>query len=251
MWPMPVVGIWLKDFSCMIGAASPYLDDMCQAELEVLDMCLGESDNSDCDTDTVECAEQGSTMFTLPDPLIGIPVSDACRRVADAQGLSTVVDRYEQTTKQCIQAWPGWGESFTISSASKNYMAPGEGASTVSAPASGESTANAAVSQQQDVDPPTAPTVSSPVSGESTANEISKQNYADASARESGEMVDTGSVSDSGTSAFSLFMYGVGSGLALVGVAWALLSMRRKGQGRRGGFASVEMVEGFTQGDLV
>jgi hypothetical protein len=209
-------------------------------------MCLGDSDNSDCDTDTVECAEQGSSMFNLPDPLIGIPVSDACRRVADAQGLSTVVDRYEQTTKQCIQAWPGWGESFTISTASKNYMAPGEAASTVSAPASGESTANAAVSQEQDVDPPAASTVTS------------KQDYVDAAAEESfvvtgseADMVDTGSDSDSGTSGFSLFMYGVGSGLALVGVAWALLSVRRKEQGRRKGFASVEMVEGSEQGDLV
>jgi hypothetical protein len=213
MWPMPVVGVWLKDFTCLIGAASPYLDDMCQAELDVLDTCLGQ-DGDDCDAANVECAEQDSSMFTLPAPLLGSPVSDACRRVADSRGMLGVVDRYEKTTHKCIEAWPGWDEDFTVSMSVKSYTAPAGGASTLSSSASG-STAASAVSKQN-VKPP---------AGESymTAKEVD----------------DT----DSGTSGFSIFMYGVGSGLALVGVAAVLLSMRRKGGGRRRGFNSVEMVE--------
>lgn len=208
MWPMPVVGVWLKDLSCLVGASSSYVDDMCQAELEVLDTCLGQA-GDDCNAATVECAAQGSSMFTLPDPMIGVPVSDACRRVADAQGMMGVVDRYEQTTHVCIQAWPGWEEGFTSSVAFKSYKAPGG-----------------------------APTLSSSASG-STANAISKQDVGAVK-----ELVDN---TDSGKSGFSMFMLGVGSGLTLVGVAWAMMSLRRKGRGRRSGFDSVEMVE---SGDL-
>jgi hypothetical protein len=121
MWPMPVVGAWLKDFTCMVGAASPFLDDMCQAELDVLDECLGQ-DGADCNAANVECAKQDSSMFALPAPLLGSPVSDACRRVAKTQGMLGVVDRYEKTTKACIQAWPGWDEDFIVSMAVKSYV---------------------------------------------------------------------------------------------------------------------------------
>lgn len=215
MWPMPVVGSWLKDFTCLVGAASPYLDDMCKVELDVLDACLGQ-DGDDCNAANVECDEQGSAMLTLPAPLLGSPVSDACRRVANTQGMSGVVDRYEKTTHACIQVWPGWEESFTASMAVKSYTAPAGGASTLSSSARG-STATSAASQQE---------VNRPVVESFMATK---------------EVDNIGT--DSGTSGFKIFMYGVGSGLALVGVAFALISMRRKGGGRRRGFASVEMVE--------
>lgn len=214
MWPMPVVGSWLKDFTCLVGAAAPYLDDMCQAELHVLDVCLGK-DGDDCNAANVECAEQESSMFTLRAPLLGSPVSDACRRVAESQGMLGVVDRYEKTTHACIQAWPGWDEDFTVSMVVKSYRVPTVGTSTLISSASGSTTTSAL--SEQNVSPP---------------------------ATEPYMMTKEDDSTDSGKSGFAIFMYGVGSGLALVAVAAVLISVRRKkGGGRRKGFNTVEMVE--------
>lgn len=199
MWPMPVVGSWLKDFACLVGAGSPFLDDMCQNELGILDECLGQ-DGDDCNAANVECAEQESSMFTLPAPLLGSPVSDACRRVAKTQGMTGVVDRYEKTTHACIQTWPGWDEDFTVSMSVKSYTAPAGGTSTLAASASGPTAAESYMVSNED-----------------------------------------GST-DSGTSV-GIFVYGVGAGLALVGVASVLISMWSKRGGRHKGFNSVEMVE--------
>jgi hypothetical protein len=204
MWPMPVVGSWLKDFTCLVGAVSSFLDPMCEAELDVLDACLGQGGNQ-CNAANVDCVEQDSSMFTLPAPLLGSPVSDACRRVAESKGMLGVVDRYEKTTRACIEAWPGWDEDFTVSMAVKSYKAPTVGTTTLASSASGSTMTSA----------------------------VSKQNV----------MTKEDNSTDSGTSGFTFFMYGVGSGLALVGVAAVLISMRRKGGGRRRGFNSVEMVE--------
>jgi hypothetical protein len=198
------------------------LEEMCQAELDVLDTCLGQ-DGDDCNAANVECAEQGSSMFTLPKPLIGAPVSDACRRVADTQGMLGVVDRYEKTTHACIQAWPGWDESFTVSVAFKSDPAHG-GESTLSSSAS-ESTENAI--PKQDMNPPAEDLPEPPAEESFVVTEMSESTGTDSG----------------GNTGFTMFMYGVGSGLALVGVALALTSMRRKGQGSRRGFNSVEMVE--------
>jgi hypothetical protein len=200
VWPMPVVGPWLKDFSCLIGAAAPFLDQMCQAELDILDSCLPQAGSSECDAAAVDCAEQESSMFTLPDPLIGAPMSDACRRVAGAHDMSSVVERYEKTTSTCVEAWTGWTESDTTSVTPQNYMTA-------------------------------AKAYTSPAATGSTANKLSE-----------GKATQEATGTESGGSGLRMFIIGVGTGLTIVCVAWALISMKSPKK-RRKGFASVEMVE--------
>jgi len=224
-WPMPVVGSWLKTTSCLVGAVAPFLDDMCQAEWDVLDSCLPAAGEIACDTATDECVEQGSSMFTLSPPLFGIPVSDACRRVADTQGISTVLDRYERTVEKCIDVWPGWKENDSSNSASDmDYSILGAAASPET-PKKLPAVQQASVTAVKKIEPVV------PIEATFVVSE---------------KVVDNDSQSQ-----FPMFLTGLGSGFAIVGLAWALMVRTRKEKGRRRGFKSVEMVENQNELSLV
>ena len=112
LWPIPIVGTYLKAIACLYGNALPILEESCNRELTVLSGCLSEgeySTDSQCTEAIQDCAaaESGSlilgSLMSTPAPLLGRPMSDTCRHVAQADPLLTsALTKYEVFRGRCV-----------------------------------------------------------------------------------------------------------------------------------------------------
>jgi hypothetical protein len=104
-WPVPIVGSWLKAFSCIYGSMGAQIDDQCKKQMDGLSKCLPqEITDSSCKDVINSCvwAAEDDPIYALalPAPFWGPPLAEVCAKNAD----SSVVERYEKYRKVCIPA---------------------------------------------------------------------------------------------------------------------------------------------------
>jgi hypothetical protein len=87
IWPIPLVGSWLKTSACLISSLGcKSFEDFCIRELEVLDKCLPAVDDVLSCQAVQQCNSAGDSLsLSLPPSLLGIPLPDACTRVYGEQ----------------------------------------------------------------------------------------------------------------------------------------------------------------------
>jgi len=124
-WPMPIVGKWLKSATCIAGKLETILDQVCEAELSGLDTCLSGQESDLCSAQDA-CRQVSFNMNMMP-PFLGIPMPDACLRVAKANGMETAVDLYNEFRTQCTEVWSGWEAAVGNGDASSSAFSSGGG----------------------------------------------------------------------------------------------------------------------------
>jgi hypothetical protein len=112
VWPIPLVGSWISASACLMSSIGcDFFDEFCPDELDNLDECLPllGDDELSCEEISQCDVAGGSLSLSLPWPLSGIPLPDACIRMHEELGTwNNVIGRYDQYRDKCTHASPVW-----------------------------------------------------------------------------------------------------------------------------------------------
>jgi hypothetical protein len=111
VWPIPIVGSWLKAVACIYGnldqVIAPMMEEQCQVELENLDACLpAEITEANCKDIRTSCIfdfDMPVMSMLVPPPFWGPPMAEQCKTVA-ATTYPAVMERYETFRNVCVPA---------------------------------------------------------------------------------------------------------------------------------------------------
>ena len=100
IWPVPVVGRWLKSLSCTYMKAVNLLEDFCEPALLFLDDSLPSIE----DMDGAVCGE----VFDLSEDILSmnVPLPDICQHVEGNSLIMDVKARYELFREKCALGLP-------------------------------------------------------------------------------------------------------------------------------------------------
>jgi len=112
MWPVGIVGSWMKSASCFIGELTPLISAICKSELSVLNECLSTAEAANDICSAQDACKDGSYNMNMMPPFLGAPMPDQCLNVATEEGMQGAVDLYNQFVIQCTTPWEGWGASI-------------------------------------------------------------------------------------------------------------------------------------------
>lgn len=117
VWPIPLVGSWLRGASCVLFdlIRAWLIETYAAQEVIILQDCIPTTGSTTdyCKAALEKCRDAGSVLFSMPQPLTGPPLSDACVRLAettDMQNTNAVplAERYDRMRLDCVNVWPAW-----------------------------------------------------------------------------------------------------------------------------------------------
>jgi hypothetical protein len=101
-WPIPIADEWVHSATCIwqkFGEAA--FEQLCLSELTNITTCVSSSLHAkDCEKMSEKCPD--SWLLTLPTDIRGIPLPDACIRVAQRESLEDAVSLYKGFVTKCV-----------------------------------------------------------------------------------------------------------------------------------------------------